>query len=235
VKNGVMTFNGVQTIDFMSVPQLKGTFEGTICDEIIPLVYDDFSLTVDGPYLDKNLGVDLQEGEYVVDAGANLGLFACYAAHHGCHVYACDPDIQCVSALEKQRELYPDRIEVIPLGLSDREGEEKFYESEGCSLSSIYMPRGNTVEKTIKINTIDNLVANGIFEKVDYIKADIEGAERYMLMGAVETMRIQAPKLSICTYHYKDDPVVLENIIKNANPDYVISHNWRKLYAYVPK
>ena len=70
-------------------------------------------------------------------------------------------------------------------------------------------------------------------ESVDFIKADIEGAERYMLMGARETLGKFAPKLSICTYHFPDDPEVLEKIILEANPNYKIEHRWKKLYAIV--
>ena len=56
-----------------------------------------------------------------------------------------------------------------------------------------------------------------------------------MLRGATSVLRNFAPKLSICTYHFKDDPRVLENIIRQANPNYIIEHKYKKLYAYVPK
>lgn len=68
---------------------------------------------------------------------------------------------------------------------------------------------------------------------MDFIKADIEGAERDMLTGAMETLRIHAPKLAICTYHLPDDPEILENIIRTANPAYTVKHRWKKLYAWV--
>ena len=42
-----------------------------------------------------------------------------------------------------------------------------------------------------------------------------------------------APKLAICTYHYNDDPQVLEEIILKANANYIVKHKWKKLYAYV--
>ena len=56
-----------------------------------------------------------------------------------------------------------------------------------------------------------------------------------MLAGAQETLRRFAPKLAICTYHLPDDKEVLEGLIKQANPDYIVTHRWKKLYAYVPE
>ena len=52
-----------------------------------------------------------------------------------------------------------------------------------------------------------------------------------MMAGAVETLASSAPKIAICTYHFKDDAEVLREIIKKANPEYRISERWKKLYA----
>ena len=70
--------------------------------------------------------------------------------------------------------------------------------------------------------------------RVDSIKADIEGYERYMLMGAQETLRRFAPKLALCTYHLPDDPEVLSELIKQANPDYNIVLKTKSCIASVP-
>ena len=79
------------------------------------------------------------------------------------------------------------------------------------------------------------LVHQNHLPKVDFIKADIEGAERYMLMGAQKVLREFAPKIAICTYHKPDDPRVLRKLIMQANPNYIIEEKWKKMYAYVPE
>lgn len=213
--------------------ELKRVFYETLGDELLPGIFNDYSLVVDGAYEYGN--VFLSETDYVIDAGANIGLYSCYAADKGCTVYACEPGSKSIDILKQQQKLYEDKINIIELGLSNSSGVADFYESDDCALDSIYMPRGNTQKREIQIETIDNLIASGVIKHVDYIKADIEGAERYMLEGAKKTLERLAPKLSICTYHYKEDAVLLEKIIKDANPDYIVEHHWRKLYAYVPK
>ncbi len=229
----ILHFRSTQLYNpIMYNPDLKKAFYETLGDELAPGLFNDNSLIVDGSY--EYGGVFLSKGDYVIDAGANIGSYACYAAQKGCTVYACEPGSRSIEILEKQKTLYDEHIHILPIGLADHTGYIDFYESDSCALDSIYMPRGDTKKRTIKIDTIDNLVANGTIKHVDYIKADIEGAERYMLQGARKTLLEMAPKLSICTYHYKEDPVLLEQIITEANPNYIVEHHWRKLYAYVP-
>jgi hypothetical protein len=80
---------------------------------------------------------------------------------------------------------------------------------------------------------LDSFVEERGLARIDFIKADIEGAERDMLKGATRVLRDFAPKLAICTYHLADDPVVLEAIIKSANPGYKVVHLRHKLFASV--
>ena len=82
--------------------KMANTFWETFADEITPLVLEDTAFTVDGPYEIKELNVTTAYGEYVLDVGANLGLYACYAANKGCHVYSFDPDERCIEILKMQ-------------------------------------------------------------------------------------------------------------------------------------
>jgi hypothetical protein len=91
---------------------------------------------------------------------------------------------------------------------------------------------GDSTEK-IKITTLDQFVEEQGISKIDFIKADIEGAERDMLKGAQKVLKRFAPKLAICTYHLRDDPFILGKIITDANPDYRIVFLKKKLYAAI--
>ncbi len=123
--------------------------------------------------------------------------------------------------------------------LSDFKGTAEFSISVsndgGNSSNTLFNERVDDHYKVVTVDTItiDSFVEENKIKKIDFIKADVEGAERYLLMGAKNILQKFAPKLSICTYHLSDDPQVLEEIILSANPNYIIKHKWQKLYAYV--
>lgn len=207
-------------------------FFADIGEELAPGVLKDYSFVVDGDYEIKQ--VHLEEGDVVIEAGANLGVFTCYAASKGNEVIAFEPSKKALNVLLEQQKLYPNKIQIMEVALSDAVGTTTFYESSNCAFSSLRDRDKNASRIDVCMETIDNLVKNGKLKRVDFIKADIEGAERDMLRGAKETLKTMAPKLSICTYHLPDDKEVLERIILEANPKYKIIHKWRKLYAWVP-
>ena len=136
--------------------------------------------------------------------------------------------------------LNSNRICHIPYALSDHEGSAEFnisHSTENSSLLSGVLSKykKKILENVVNVNitTVDSFVQSNNLSRVDFIKADIEGSERQMLKGATQVLREFAPKLAICTYHYPDDPQVLEGIIKAANPQYKVIHKWKKLFAYV--
>jgi FkbM family methyltransferase len=124
---------------------------------------------------------------------------------------------------------------IIPFqqGLSNCTSEIEISNTKGGSNSIVFDHKEKT--EKISVTTLDQFVEENKLNRVDFIKADIEGAERNMLQGATKTLQKHAPKLAICTYHILDDPQVLENIIKTANPNYKIVQLRHKLVAMVEK
>jgi hypothetical protein len=64
------------------------------------------------------------------------------------------------------------------------------------------------------------MVAEYKMSRVDFIKMDIQGAEREALKSAAETLRKWRPRLALDSYHLPDDAALLPNVIAAANPDY---------------
>ncbi|MDE6760094.1 MAG: FkbM family methyltransferase [Lachnospiraceae bacterium] len=192
---------------------------------------NDYSEVDEGQYEYEK--VQLQKNDIVIDCGANFGMFSARAAEVGCDVYAFEPLEIGRQYLNKTNHIYNDKIHVFPHALSDYIGTAEFVVCSEDLSSSRLEPDVEGEKSTVPVITLDEFVKKEGLERVDFIKADIEGAERSMLKGAKEVLKKYAPKLSICTYHIPDDVSVLTDIILEANPNYKIKYVWRKLYAWV--
>lgn len=184
-----------------------------------------------GPYEIEQ--VQVEPGDIVLDAGANMGIFSLLAAKKGGTVYAFEPQPKVFSTLQKNIELNAaTTITPLMLGVGNVNEDVTLYEMPGNHLgASIAIHRSENAQ-IIKCVTLDEWTKQMQLPRVDFIKADIEGAERLLLDGAHEVLRTHKPKLAICTYHLSDDPFVLSEKIRKANPEYSIVHGKTKLYAW---
>jgi hypothetical protein len=73
---------------------------------------------------------------------------------------------------------------------------------------------------SISVTSLDSFVEKEKIPKVDFIKLDIEGAERNALNGMEMTIRQFKPKLAVCVYHRYDDIIVIPQFIKTLHPGY---------------
>ena len=79
---------------------------------------------------------------------------------------------------------------------------------------------------------IDDVVDELGLETVDFIKMDIEGAERHALAGARRTLERFAPRMALCVYHNEEDYEVLSQIAREARPDYRVDSDRRHAFFY---
>lgn len=75
-------------------------------------------------------------------------------------------------------------------------------------------------KEQVQVTSLDWLLREGLLPPVSFIKADVEGYERELLLGAEETIRRYHPRLSLCTYHLPDDWRVLRDMVKGFRPKY---------------
>lgn len=204
-------------------------------DIVLPHCYHPWTMMNEGPY-DPDGVLELTKGSIVLDCGANHGTFSAYAASKNCRCYAFEPTPALQPILQEYAGLYPGRIIPVECALSNQNGTTEFHLSNSSMASSSLLDR--IQEKaciTVSTRTLDSFVEQNRLPAVDFIKADIEGAERLMLEGAQKTLAKYAPKLSICTYHLSDDKQVLTELILKANPRYKIKYGRKKLYAQIGK
>ena len=69
----------------------------------------------------------------------------------------------------------------------------------------------------VPVVTLDTVILNS---SPNFIKMDIEGAEKEALMGATKTIRKYKPNLAICLYHKPEDLWELPLLIKQIEPSY---------------
>lgn len=203
-------------------------------DLIIPTLFNDKSCIWEGAYeYGPVTFVDNENVKIAIDCGANLGLFSSIAAHTADKVYAFEPIDTTAEYMLANTEMNGN-VERVSAALGNHSGKVSFRtDIHNNSANSIAADgKGDT---TVALTSIDEFVESNHVEGVDFIKADIEGAERHMLEGAMNTLRRFHPQLALCEYHLPDDPEVLEGLIKKADPNYVVMHHYSKIFAYVPE
>jgi hypothetical protein len=77
--------------------------------------------------------------------------------------------------------------------------------------------RGGTTLQ-LPATTIDRIVCDLSLPKVDFIKMDIEGAERRAIPGSARTVASFRPRMALCLYHLPDDPEVIPAAVRAIEP-----------------
>ncbi|MDP3001364.1 MAG: FkbM family methyltransferase [Bryobacterales bacterium] len=168
----------------------------------------------------------VRNGDVVIDCGAHVGVFVHTALKRGARtVVAVEPEPVNVECLRRNfaREIEAGQVIVVPKGVWSAETNLALslgVENSGMN-SMVMEERGAKLQ--VAVTTIDKLVRELGLPRVDYIKMDIEGAEREALAGALATLREFRPRLMLDSYHLPDDTRVLPAIIRRAHADYSLS------------
>ena len=210
--------------NFIVVNPIKDSrYKFYLGDVVLPQFYNDYSMVDEGPY--EYQSVRLKKGDVVFDCGAHIGSFSALALSKGCKVHAFEPIKDTYERLCKNLNLYEENnVQINNIGLSNKSGKQIFYiySGEHDSRNGMLFSGFNNKTEECGVTTIDEYVTKNEIKKVNFIKADIEGAERYMLEGAKNTIRKFKPNISICTYHYEDDPQIIEELILKTSNEYTI-------------
>jgi FkbM family methyltransferase len=173
----------------------------------------------------RHEGARVLAGDVVLDCGAHVGVFTREALSQGARlVIAIEPapdDIECLRR-NFAAEIASGRVIVYPKGVWDRDDTLVLRVAEGDSaLDSFVLDRGIPITPLpLPLVPIDELVGELRLERVDFIKMDIEGAERRAVLGARDTLRRYKPRLALCAYHMAGDPEAISAEVLSIVPSY---------------
>jgi FkbM family methyltransferase len=159
----------------------------------------------------------LEAGDVVIDCGSAEGFFSLLATEQGAKQVIClEPHPSYLCAL-KETFAGDERITIVAAAIGDRVGD--IHLSNDGIASMVTDREDGTIP--VKVETIDHLCAS-LDIRPTYIKADIEGYEEKMLMGAAETIATHHPKLALTTYHRATAGGWMERFLKGIYPKYNI-------------
>lgn len=147
---------------------------------------------------------DVAEGDVVVDVGAAEGNFSLSVVERSGFIYLFETDERWIRALETTFAPWKHKVRIEKKFVSDSTGE-------------------HTV-------ALDDYFSSG--QSINFIKADVEGAEAEVLLGAQKILSSQADlKVAICTYHRQEDAGILEPMLKREGFNTTFSDGYM-LYYY---
>lgn len=142
----------------------------------------------------------MREGSILLDIGANVGLYSCYAAIRGCNVVAVEPSVFNLEVLARNVHLnkLSRLVTIVPLALSDETGPATLNMSStelGGALSSFgveYGFDGTPLDVSFRYRiagvTMDDLVSSLGLDPPDHVKLDVDGIEHLVLKGGHSTL-----------------------------------------------
>ena len=162
-------------------------------------------------------GWGVRPGDVVLDFGANVGVFTRHALERGAKlVVAIELAPENIACLRRNfaTAIQAGRVIVYPKGVWDKDDvlQLRTQVLSGGDSVALRFP-GSSEGARVPLTTIDKLTAELRLDRVDFIKMDIEGAERRALAGAVQTVARFHPRLAISMEHQSDDAEAIPALV----------------------
>jgi FkbM family methyltransferase len=173
--------------------------------------------------------VEVRPGDIVVDLGAHLGTFARVALNAGAkQVIAFEANAANAECFRRtfREEITQGKVVLVESPVWSESCTVRF---SGQGLVGQVSDEGDPRQAV----TIDDVVRELNIARVDFIKTDIEGAERHALRGAAHVLSAHSPRLAVSSYHYPDDPAVLRDTVLAYHPYHVsFDKGSKRMFCY---
>lgn len=178
--------------------------------------------------LDKNCAKELRaeiykmrhvypcRGDVVLDIGAYKGDSAIFFAGHiggKGKIYAFEPTKSNYADLKNNvaRNKLNDIIIPLNKGCAGKSGRLRAVSvKSGAPWAFLSDSEGS---ESVEVVSVDDFIAENGIDKLDFIKMDVEGMERDVIMGAMKTINRFKPRLAIPLYHNTSDLITIPLLI----------------------
>lgn len=181
--------------------------------------------------------VVIRSGDIVFDVGSHLGTFSRFALNRGARlVVAFEPESTNITCYKQtfQREIEEGRVILVEAAAWETPGTLSFSDAklDNSGTGIVRPPEDTCPGAKVPATSIDETVSRLNLDRVDFIKMDIEGAERHALRGARRSLARFGPRLAVCIYHRSDDPAVIPEVVFAARPSYQMFSSEEAAYFY---
>lgn len=198
----------------------SGTTDRTVFDKIF--LKEEYKFKYSDYIKDSN--------PFIIDAGANIGLFTLYMSQIFENASYClvEPDINCIELIKLNTKIIQN-IKIIPKVLMNSN-------TRVCFHVSFDKPTGNRITfneqqlnnnnelRDIETITINDILTRMGKDKIDILKVDIEGSERFLFADNLEWMK--KCKMIIIELHDRFYPECSDIFFK------AIKVMWKKIKVY---
>lgn len=232
------------TLDFFNAHKSEiATVREMLCDEDSRRIYDNvilYKLTGKISYLFD--AENDKDETYRLLAADNFTAAADLGAYNGDTVkeilnispnikkiYALEPDRRNFKKLDAFCSQYEGNTKLIPINAAAWCSDTTLvFGDEGNRNSGVFAPTKTAKTVEVSARSLDSVTGSA---DIDYVKYDVEGAEREALIGSAETISRCRPALLVSAYHKSEDIFSLPLLVKSLCPDYRLYY---RRYPYVP-
>jgi len=115
----------------------------------------------------------------VIDVGANIGVFAVFAAEAGVRVFAYEPMPENYELLLRnlERNDLLGQVQAFPLGVAARRERRSLFVAENNASHTMFPPAAGGRNVSVECVSLADVVADNAISQCDLLKLDCEGAE----------------------------------------------------------
>ncbi|WP_396610308.1 FkbM family methyltransferase [Haloferax sp. S1W] len=183
--------------------------------------------------------LNLDDGDVVVDVGANTGTYTLAAAADApsVEVVAVEPNPNVASQLQANVEANPfdDRVRILTCGLGDADETREFHLSNYDELGSFSSAHASAWEAQVvdtaqvSMRSLDSLVDSDAVPPPDHLKIDVEGYGVNVLRGAESVLRDYRPTVYFERHDARGryDESAAKNLLREAGYELVpVREGW---------